>query len=36
MKKRVLCAALLPLAGLAGEAVLGTGGTLRLETPAID
>ena len=31
-----MLAALLPLAGLAGEAVLGLGGALRLETPAVE
>jgi len=36
MRKMMLCAALLPLAGVAGEAVLGTGGTLRLESPAFE
>ena len=31
-----LMVAVLPLAGLAGEAVLGAGGTLRLDSPAIE
>jgi len=31
-----MMAALLPLAGLAGEAVLGTGGALKLDAPAVE
>jgi len=37
MKKMMgILAALLPLAGVAGEAVLGTGGTLKLDAPALE
>ncbi len=36
MRKMILFAALLPLAGICGEAVLGTGGTLKLDAPAIE
>lgn len=36
MRRMAFCAALLPLAGVAGEVVLGTGGTLKLESPAFE